>query len=299
MLVGLWFVPGWCDECRHSTEQGAGRGTFCLTEKNGGGKREKECGPKKRKKKGTYNIKSIQFSFNVITVGRRHWRICIINNNWEMEVGLGFVLCCDHSNCIKIIKLYLLAGGLWALHTPQALCMFEGILSNFFFFRQFTRTWASTHVLVKCLKKKKIKKKKNSPRLTLQRELGRKYIFYYCERVYVGITGKESKKWKTQKWQGNISKTSCFFHRLKRALPHANLPRWLSFSLFLFFRKTSSSPWLRPKTMSLSASSVHHITLLNTIFDQCLHRRLFRPLPQLHLWPPLAQQRAHIKKTSS
>lgn len=52
-----------------------------------------------------------------------------------------------------------------------------------------------------------------------------------------------------------------------------------------FFRNTSPSPWLRPKTMSLSASSVHHITLLNTIFDQCLHGRLFCPLPQLRLWP--------------
>lgn len=163
--------------------------------------------------------------------------------------------------------------------------MFEGILSK----------WLDAHVLVNCLKKKKI----HQDWLCRERLGGNIFFFFYCERVYVGIIGKESKKWKTQKWQGNISKTSCFFHRLKRALPHANLPRWLSFSLFLFFRKTSSSPWLRPKTMSLSASSVHHITLLNTIFDQCLHRRLFRPLPPLHLWPPLAQQRAHIKRTSS
>lgn len=43
------------------------------------------------------------------------------------------------------------------------------------------------------------------PRLTLQREIWRekKNLFYYCECVYEGSTGEDSKKWKIHKRQGN------------------------------------------------------------------------------------------------
>lgn len=103
----------------------------------------------------------------------------------------------------------------------------------------------------------------------------KKILFYYCERVYEGSAEEDSKEWKTQKKQGltsfTVLKAHCHIQTFQDAFHLLSL-------FCVFFPPTLNPPstlWLRPKAMSLSAPPVHHIAILNTISDQCRHRRLF------------------------
>lgn len=144
---------------------------------------------------------------------------------------------------------------------------------------------------------KKKWKKKDSPRLTLQREIGRKHIFNIVSVYMWGSQGRKVRNGKLR--NGNISKTSCFFHHLKGALPHTNLPRWLSFSLGFFFQEYFSLPVTQTKDYVFIClfCAPHHFTEHH--IWSVSPREALLPSPTAPSLAPLAQQRAHIKKTSS
>lgn len=97
------------------------------------------------------------------------------------------------------------------------------------------------------------------------------------------------------KFQKHLSASSSA--RLKGTLPHKNLTEGLSFSALVL---SFLLPATQTKGLCLYLPSrLHHVAMLNTVFDQRLRGRLSRPLPRLRLRALLAQQRAHIKQTSS
>ena len=192
------------------------------------------------------------------------------------------------------LKLYLLPCGLWAdcARTFEEMPNKQpgGPCSEVY----------SCATLVNCLRKRFHQDWLCRERLGV----GRKVLFYYCESVYGwGVGGHRGgrQEMKVRNRQGEISETSLrfFFRRLKGTLPHKNLTEAFHFRP-LFYPGVLPPPCDSDQRLCLYLPSrLHHVAMLNTVFDQRHRGRLSRPLPRLRLRALLAQQRAHIKQTSS